>query len=196
MAGIMLRSLALSLGTERARLPFISDSLGHPTWSHPGTDASLASGGSKTKHTPESHRASPYQPLVWSSSGYGSAAGSKRVAASALTSTRSAQSLRRTASLSGSDSLAALQAAADNAKCSPLIKQPRLHRTCTGSSLRPLRPTQTLVNLDVLVCLPPAPPPRCDNNPHPPLLATPPSLVLSPPSPLRGHGCPLQVQLS
>ncbi|KAG8774194.1 hypothetical protein FRC12_002110 [Ceratobasidium sp. 428] len=179
MAGIMLRSLASSLSTERAPLPFIGDQLsagiGCPAWSHSGTDdrAPSSIGGGKTKHVSESHRASPYPPLVRSSSGYGSGAGSKRLAATVSRS--SGQPLRRTASLQGGHSLIDFQAAADDAKqsprpascrsASPLPKQPR-HRTRTGSVARtPLRPSSTLVNtlpLDVLVCPPPAPPPRCD----------------------------------
>ncbi|KAG9088404.1 hypothetical protein FRC06_002052 [Ceratobasidium sp. 370] len=178
MAGIMLRSLAASLSTERAPLPFIGDPLsagmGCPAWTRPGTDDCVPSAGGKAKHTPESHRASPYPPLVRSSSGYGSAAGAKRLEATALAA-RASQPLRRTASLQGGDSLAALQAAADDARLSPrpascrpansLPKQPR-HRPRTGSPVaRPLRPAPTLVNalpLDVLVCPPPAPPPRFD----------------------------------
>jgi len=177
MAGIMLRSLAASLSTERAPLPFIGDPLsagiGCPAWTHPGTDDRAPSvGGGKAKHTPETHRASPYPPLVRSSSGYGSAAGAKRLAANLAA--RASQPLRRTASLQGGDSLAALQAAADDAKlssrpasCRPantLSKQPR-HRSRTGSPVgRPLRPAPTLVNapFDVLVCPPPAPPPCRD----------------------------------
>ncbi|KAG9096922.1 hypothetical protein FS749_007447 [Ceratobasidium sp. UAMH 11750] len=192
MAGIMLRSLAASLSTERAPLPFGDSGIGCPAWSRSGTDECAPSvGGGKTKHAPETHRTSPYPPLVRSSSGYGSAAGAKRLAAATLAA-RASQPLRRTASLQGGDSLAALQAAADDAKLSPrpascrptttLSKQPR-HRPRTGSPVgRPLRPTPTLVNvpLDLLVCPPPAPPPRCDlrlglefSAPRPPRLVVP-----------------------
>ncbi|KAF8596539.1 hypothetical protein BDV93DRAFT_563168 [Ceratobasidium sp. AG-I] len=178
MAGIMLRSLAASLSSERSPLPFIADPLagiGCTSWSPAGTDDRALSVTGKTKHSPDSVRASPYPPLVRSASGYGSGAGAKRLAAAALTSRATSTPLRRTASLQGGDSLAALQAAADDAKlsgrtasCKPatgLHKAPRRSRTGSNNTpLRGLRPTPSFVNtlpLDVLVCPPPAPPVRC-----------------------------------
>lgn len=174
----MLRSLAASLSSERSPLPFIADPLagiGCTSWSQSGTDDRAPPVSGKAKHNTESVRASPYPPLVRSSTGYGSGAGAKRLAAAGLVARASVQPLRRTASLQGGDSLASLQAAADDAKlsgrtasCKPvtgLPKPPRRSRTGSNNvPLRALRPTPSFVNtlpLDVLVCPPPAPPVRC-----------------------------------
>ncbi|KAB5592142.1 hypothetical protein CTheo_4407 [Ceratobasidium theobromae] len=126
MAGIMLRPLA-SLGSERAPLPCM-DPLGGRS----------RSGSGKVKHSAESVRASPYPPLTRSSGGFGL----KRNAS---------QPLRRTTSLHGGDSLAALEQQAN--ACKPNKRR-----------IRPLRAAPSFVNthpLDMLVCPPPAPPPQC-----------------------------------
>ncbi|QRW04549.1 hypothetical protein RhiLY_03548 [Ceratobasidium sp. AG-Ba] len=192
MAGIMLRSLS----NPRTPLPFIGDPLsvsaamGCPAWSHPGpeerTNPGLGGAG-KTKHTPESHRASPYPPLARSSSGYGSAAGLKRLAAVTRSQSQTSQSLRRTASLQGGDSLAALQESCRNTQVPRQPPPPPRRHSRPGSNGRALRPAPTLVNLDLLVCPPPAPPPRSDIRIHFPTPPQPPPPVRQPPpsQPLR-----------